>query len=63
MTVHLRLDLDPERITDDKRRAATDKLRRALGLLEKAAKPNGCQRACLLVALSGHRLVRCTVCF
>ena len=41
VTTHLRLDLDPERMTDDERRAAADKLRRALGLLEKAAKPNG----------------------
>ena len=39
-TTHLRLDLDPERMTDDERRAAADKLRRALGLLEKGAKPN-----------------------
>ena len=41
VTAHLRLDLDPERMTDDERRAAADKLRRALGLLEKGAKPNG----------------------
>ena len=40
-TAHLRLELDAERMTDDERRAAADKLRRALGLLEKAAKPNG----------------------
>jgi class 3 adenylate cyclase/HAMP domain-containing protein/putative methionine-R-sulfoxide reductase with GAF domain len=37
-TAHLRLELDAERMTDDERRAAADKLRRALGLLEKAAK-------------------------
>ena len=41
MTAHLQLDLDPERMTDDERRAAAEKLRRALGLLEKGAKPNG----------------------
>ena len=41
VTAHLRLDLDPERMTDDERRAAAEKLRRALGLLEKGAKPNG----------------------
>ena len=40
VTAHLRLDFDPERMTDDERRAAADKLRRALGLLEKGAKPN-----------------------
>ena len=40
VTTHLRLDLDPERMTDDERRAASEKLRRALGLLEKGAKPN-----------------------
>ena len=37
----LRLELDPDRMTDDERRAAADKLRRALGLLERTAKPNG----------------------
>jgi class 3 adenylate cyclase len=36
----LRLELDPDRMTDDERRAAADKLRRALGLLERTAKPN-----------------------
>ena len=41
VTAHLRLDIDPDRMTDDERRAAADKLRRALGLLEKVAKPNG----------------------
>ena len=41
VTAHLRLDIDPDRMTDDERRAAADKLRRALGLLEKGAKPNG----------------------
>ena len=41
VTAHLQLDLDPERMTDDERRAAADKLRHALGLLEKGAKPNG----------------------
>ena len=41
VTAHLQLDLDPERMTDDERRAAAEKLRRALGLLEKGAKPNG----------------------
>ena len=40
-TAHLRLELDAERMTDDERKAAADTLRRALGLLEKAAKPNG----------------------
>jgi hypothetical protein len=35
----LRLELDPDRMTDDERRAAADKLRRALGLLERTAKP------------------------
>lgn len=39
-TVHLRLDLDPERMTEDERRVAAEKLR-ALGLLERGAKPNG----------------------
>jgi class 3 adenylate cyclase len=37
---HLRLELDAERMTEDERRAAADQLRRALGLLENAAKPN-----------------------
>ena len=41
VTAHLQLDLDPERMTDDERRAAAEKLRRALGLLEKGAKSNG----------------------
>ena len=41
VTAHLQLDLDPERMTDDERRAAAGELRRALGLLEKVAKPNG----------------------
>ena len=50
VTAHLRLDLDPERMTDDERRAAADKLRRALGLLEKAPSLTvEWQRACLLV--------------
>ena len=40
VTAHLRLDLDPERMTDDERRAAAEKLRRALGLLEKGASTN-----------------------
>jgi class 3 adenylate cyclase len=39
-TAHLRLELDAERMTDDERKAAADTLRRALGLLEKTAKPN-----------------------
>ena len=39
-TAHLRLELDAERMTDDERKAAADTLRRALGLLEKAAKPD-----------------------
>lgn len=37
---HLRLELDAERMTDDERKAAADKLRRALGLLEATPKPN-----------------------
>ena len=41
VTAHLQLDLDPERMTDDERRAAAEKLRCALGLLEKGAKSNG----------------------
>ena len=40
VTAHLRLELDAERMTDAERKAAADKLRRALGLLEKAAKPD-----------------------
>ena len=40
VTAHLRLELDAERMTDDERKAAADTLRRALGLLEKAAKPD-----------------------
>ena len=48
-TAHLRLELDAERMTDEERKAAADKLRRALGLLEKAAKPDVERwRACLL---------------
>jgi hypothetical protein len=34
-TSHLRLELDPERMSDDERKVAADALRRALGLLEK----------------------------
>ena len=34
-TAHLRLELDPGRMSDDERKAAADALRRALGLLEK----------------------------
>ena len=34
-TAHLRLELDPDRMSDDERKAAADALRRALGLLEK----------------------------
>src|SRR3954454_21641228 len=37
-TAHLRLELDPDRMTDDELRVAADKLRLAIGLLEKAAK-------------------------
>jgi class 3 adenylate cyclase len=40
VTAHLRLELDAERMTDDERKAAAEKLRRALGLLEKRAKSN-----------------------
>jgi class 3 adenylate cyclase len=40
-TAHLRLELDAERMTEDERRAAAAKLRRVLGLLEKAAKLDG----------------------
>jgi hypothetical protein len=39
-TANLRLELDAERMTDDERKAAADTLRHALGLLEKAAKPD-----------------------
>ena len=39
-TAHLRLELDAERMTDDERKAAANALRRALGLLKKAAKPD-----------------------
>src|SRR5215213_3444735 len=39
-TAHLRLELDAERMTEEERRAAIDELRRALELLENAAKPN-----------------------
>ena len=39
-TAHLRLELDAERMTGDERKAAAHALRRALGLLKKAAKPN-----------------------
>jgi hypothetical protein len=39
-TAHLRLELNAERMTDDERKAAADRLRRALGLLEKTPKPN-----------------------
>jgi hypothetical protein len=31
----LRLDLDPDRMSDDQRKAAADELRRALAALEK----------------------------
>ena len=34
-TTHLRLEIQVDRMSDDERRAAADKLRRALGLLEK----------------------------
>ena len=34
-TAHLRLELEVDRMSDDERKAAADKLRRALGLLEK----------------------------
>ena len=34
-TAHLRLELNPERMSDDDRKVAADALRRALGLLEK----------------------------
>ena len=34
-TAHLRLELDPDGMSDDERKAAADALRRALGLLEK----------------------------
>ncbi len=36
--VHLRLDLDVERMTEEERKEAADQLRSALGLLEKVAK-------------------------
>jgi class 3 adenylate cyclase len=39
-TANLRLEFDPERMTDDEREAAANKLRRALGLLEKTANPD-----------------------
>ena len=39
-TAHLRLELDAESMSDDERKAAADALRRALGLVEKAVKPN-----------------------
>jgi PAS domain S-box-containing protein len=35
VTAHLRLELDPECMSDDERKVAADALRRALGLLEK----------------------------
>jgi PAS domain S-box-containing protein len=34
-TAHLRLEIDPDRMSDDERKVAADALRRALGLLEK----------------------------
>jgi PAS domain S-box-containing protein len=34
-TTHLRLELEVDRMSDDERKAAADKLRRALGMLEK----------------------------
>ena len=34
-TAHLRLELDPDHMSDDERKVAADALRRALGLLEK----------------------------
>jgi len=34
-TAHLKLEVDPERMSDEERKAAADVLRRALGLLEK----------------------------
>jgi PAS domain S-box-containing protein len=37
-TAHLRLELDPDHMSDDERKVAADALRRALGLLEKAAR-------------------------
>jgi hypothetical protein len=37
-TAHLRLEIDAERMTDAERKAAADRLRRALGLLEGVAK-------------------------
>ena len=36
-TAHLRLELDPERMSTDERKAAAEALHRALGLLEKSA--------------------------
>lgn len=39
-TPHLQLELDAERMTEEERKSAADKLRHALGLLERAAKPN-----------------------
>jgi PAS domain S-box-containing protein len=40
-TAHLRLELDAGRMSDDERQAAAAALRRALGLLEKTAGPEG----------------------
>lgn len=40
-TAHLRLELDADRMTEDERGAAMARLRHALGLLEKAGKPDG----------------------
>jgi class 3 adenylate cyclase len=37
---HLRLEFDAERMTNEERKATADTLRRALGLLEKVAKPD-----------------------
>ena len=37
---HLRLEIDPERMTEEERKAAADQLRHALELLEKMAKPD-----------------------
>jgi hypothetical protein len=34
-TAHLRLEIDADRMSDDERKAAADKLRHALGLLER----------------------------
>jgi PAS domain S-box-containing protein len=39
-TANLKLEFDPERMTDVEREAAANKLRHALGLLEKTARPD-----------------------